>query len=368
MNVPFLDVQAAYRELKDPIDTAVMRVLESGWYILGEEVEQFEKVFASYSGADHCVGVGNGLDALVLGLTALGIGSGDEVIVPANTYIATWLAVSAVGATCVPVDPDENGCNLNLDIVEKLISDKTCAIIPVHLYGHPMDVVRTKALADEHGLKVIEDCAQAHGAKWQGISVGSTSDVGCYSFYPGKNLGALGDGGAVVTSDADVADKLRLLRNYGSKHKYSNDVKGANSRLDSVQAAVLKVKLDWLDEWNERRSKIARRYVESFEAISNLKMLFEPQGSQSVWHQFPIRTERRDKLQEVLNQSGIGTMIHYPVPPHLSEAYQSERLDNFSLPVTELSAAELLSLPIGPHLSEQQQSYVIATVIDFFKK
>lgn len=368
MKVPFLDVQAAYQELKDPIDKAVMRVLESGWYILGDEVDQFERAFASYSDARYCIGVGNGLDALALGMTALGVGPGDEVIVPANTYIATWLAVSAVGATCVPVDPDEGGCNLNLNIAEKLISDKTRAIIPVHLYGHPMDVVRTNALADQYGLKVIEDCAQAHGAKWQGVSVGSASDVGCYSFYPGKNLGALGDGGAIVTSDEDLADKLRLLRNYGSKQKYSNDVKGTNSRLDSVQAAVLRVKLDWLDEWNERRSKIARRYVEAFESISNLNVFLEPEGSHSVWHLFPVQTERRDKLQQFLDQAGIDTMIHYPVPSHLSGAYRNEALDNFSLPVTEKSAAELLSLPIGPHLTEEQQRYVIATVIEFFKK
>ena len=365
MIVPFLDLKASYQELKIPIDEAVARVLNSGWYVLGDEVEQFEERFAAYCGASFCIGVGNGFDALELSLRALDIGPGDEVIVPANTYIATWLAVSAVGATCVPVEPEATGCNIDIDRIEEVISPKTQAILPVHLYGHPVNMERINLIAKTHGLKIVEDCAQAHGARWQNTFVGSTADLGAYSYYPSKNLGALGDGGGVVTSDAELARKLRQLRNYGSTEKYRNDVRGINSRLDPIQAAILNVKLDHLDAWNNRRTIIAERYLESFNGIP-VTPTYKPEGGESVWHIFSLETENRDELIQHLGQAGVSTLIHYPVPPHLSAAYVEEGFNELSFPITEKKAKELLSLPIGPHLSEEQTTHVIAEVEKFF--
>ena len=366
MDVPFLDLKAAYLELKQPIDDAVARVLTSGWYVMGDELERFESRFATYCGASHCVGVGNGLDALVLSLTALEIGRGDEVIVPANTYIATWLAVSAVGATCVPVEPCSDGCNIDADAIERVVSPHTRAILPVHLYGHPANMSQVNRIASEHGLKVLEDCAQAHGARSEGKVVGTCSDIGAYSFYPSKNLGAMGDAGAVVTSDAVLADKVRLLRNYGSEQKYKNSIKGANSRLDPIQAAVLNVKLDHLDIWNDRRRKLASRYAEAFESLRGIDLVSGSDEGESVWHICAIETERRDELNQHLQQAGVGTSIHYPIPPHLSGAYRHEEFSDASFPITEKKSEQLLSLPIGPHLTEVQQQKVLAEVQRFF--
>ncbi len=366
MNVPFLDVRAAYLELKPAIDDAVGRVLDSGWYILGDEVEKFEAAFADYCETSFCIGVGNGLDALVLALRALDIGTGDEVIVPANTYIATWLAVSAVGATCVPVEPEANGCNIDCNRIEAVISARTRAILPVHLFGHPADMISIRKIADRHNLKIVADCAQAHGARWQNESVGASADIGTFSFYPGKNLGAMGDGGAVVTSDPQLAKRIRLLGNYGSSQKYLHTEKGANSRLDPVQAAILGVKLDSLDEWNLRRQRIADRYVESLSALP-VKLIRAPDNATSVWHIFAVQSPHRDQLMAYLAQQGIATLIHYPQPPHLSGAYQGEFVSHpVHLPITEQKAAEFLSLPMGPHLSAEEQDHVIHQVRGFF--
>ena len=268
MKVPFLDLRAAYLELKPEIDAAIARVLDSGWYILGPEVEAFEAEWAEYCGASHAVGVGNGMDALTLALRALQIGPGDEVIVPSNTYIATWLAVSAVGATPVPVEPDLATYNIDPALIPAAITPRTKALLPVHLYGQPADLDPILAIARQHNLAVVEDAAQAHGARYKGCRIGAHGDVVCWSFYPGKNLGALGDAGAVTTNRADLADRIRVLRNYGSREKYVNELQGVNSRIDPIQAAVLRVKLKVLDEWNARRCRIAALYSQELASLS----------------------------------------------------------------------------------------------------
>lgn len=361
MNIPFLDLKAAYRELQPELDAAYQRVMESGWYILGEEVEAFEQEFALYCGVKHCVGVGNGLDALHLILRACGIGPGDEVIVPANTYIATWLAVSYAGARPVPVEPDPRTYNLE-DRIEVAITPRSRAIMPVHLYGQPAAMEPILALADRHNLKVIEDAAQAHGARYKGQRAGNLGDAAGFSFYPGKNLGALGDAGAVVTNDDTLADKVRLLRNYGSRVKYYNQVKGFNSRLDPLQAAFLRVKLRYLDAWNERRCAIANYYFEGLADIPGLILPVVPEWTEPVWHLFVVRHPRRDELQRVLHQAGIGTLIHYPVPPHLSEAYADAGWSTGDWPVTETLANTVLSLPMGPQLEAEGLSLIIETI------
>ena len=355
--VPFLDLGAAYRELKADLDAAWARCMASGWYVLGAEVEAFEQEFASYCGTRHCVGVGNGLEALHLILRGYDIGPGDEVIVPANTYIATWLAVSYSGATPVPVEPDASTYNIDPDRIESAIGSRTRAIMVVHLYGQTADMAPINALARRHGLKVIEDAAQAHGASYRGRRAGSLADAAGFSFYPGKNLGALGDGGAVVTDDAGLADRIRVLRNYGSRVKYQNEVKGYNSRLDELQAALLRVKLPHLDTWNARRSGIARRYLAEL-AATDLTLPQVPDGSDPAWHLFVVRSPQRDRLQADLGTAGIGTLIHYPVPPHLSGAYSAEFLGRH-FPLSEALAGSVLSLPIGPHLDAEQQDRVI---------
>jgi dTDP-4-amino-4,6-dideoxygalactose transaminase len=314
MKVPFLDLRAAYLELKPEIDAAIARVLDSGWYILGPEVEAFEVEWAEYCGASHAVGVGNGLDALTLALRALEIGPGDEVIVPSNTYIATWLAVSAVGATPVPVEPDEGTYNINPALIPAAITPRTKALLPVHLYGQPADLDPILAIARQHNLAVVEDAAQAHGARYKGQRIGAHGDVVCWSFYPGKNLGVLGDAGAITTNRADLADRIRVLRNYGSREKYVNEVQGVNSRLDPLQAAVLLVKLKVLDEWNDRRRNIATLYNQGL-AGSGMSLPYVPKWADPVWHLYVIRTPGRVALQVRLTEAGIGTMIHYPIPP-----------------------------------------------------
>lgn len=359
MSVPFLDLKSPYLELKDELDAAYRRVMESGWYVLGNEVEAFEDEFACYCDTKHCIGVANGLDALHLIVRAYGIGVGDEVIVPANTYIATWLAVTHAGATLVAVEPDERTCNIDPQRIEAAITARTKAILVVHLYGQPADMDPVNALAKKHGLKVIEDCAQAHGARYKGRRVGGLGDAAGFSFYPGKNLGAIGDGGAVTTNDPELAERIRVLRNYGSRIKYHNEVVGFNSRLDELQAALLRVKLTRLDEWNERRRQVAAQYMQGLSGQRELVLPYVPQWAKPVWHLFVVRHARRDTLQKDLNEAGVGTMIHYPIPPHLQTAYAGMDWTEGDFPISERMAKEVLSLPIGPHLRKDEQKIVV---------
>jgi len=362
--VPFLDLRAAYEELKEEIDEAVARVLGSGYYLLGKEVEALEEEFAEHLNVEYCVGVGNGLDALHLALRALGVGQGDEVLVPSNTYIATWLAVSYAGAVPVPVEPDERTYNIDPEKLEAAITDRTRAIIPVHLYGQPADMDPILEVARKHNLWVLEDAAQAHGACYKGKRVGGLGDIAGWSFYPGKNLGAFGDGGAVTTNNGELADRVRVLRNYGSRTKYFNEVRGFNSRLDEIQAAVLRVKLKHLDEWNRRRRNIAELYRRELEGC-NLILPYVPEWAEPAYHLFVVRSGQRDALQQYLETQGIGTLIHYPVPPHLQQAYCEIGLAAGTLPISERIHQEVLSLPIGPHVTEAQVETVTRAVCEF---
>lgn len=367
MKVPFLDLRAAYLEIKEEIDEACRRALESGWYILGAEVEAFEREFADYCGVRHCIGVGNGLEALHLILRGYDICAEDEVIVPANTYIATWLAVSYAGAKPVPVEPNSQTYNLAPENIEAAITERTKAILPVHLYGQPADMDAINKIARRYNLKVIEDAAQAQGARYKGRLTGTLGDAAGFSFYPGKNLGAFGDAGAVTTDDEELADKVRILRNYGSRVKYYNEVKGFNSRLDPLQAAFLRVKLKYLDKWNTRRAQIASRYFEELSEMSEYIQPYVDKQTLPAWHLFVIRHPARDDLQKFLESKGIGTLIHYPVPPHLSGAYQNDFGVGFKFPISEKIADTVLSIPIGPHLSILEQNKVITSLSEFKK-
>jgi dTDP-4-amino-4,6-dideoxygalactose transaminase len=367
MKVPFLDLNAPYQELKVDLDAAYQRVMESGWFILGAEVEAFEHEFAAYCGTTHCIGVGNGLEALHLILRAYDIGEGSEVIVPANTYIATWLAVSYAGAIPVPVEPDPHTYNLDPDRMEAAITPRTKAIMPVHLYGQPSDLDPIIQIAEKHHLKVIEDSAQAHGARYKGRMCGSLAHAAGFSFYPGKNLGALGDAGAIVTNDDNLVERIRMLQNYGSKVKYYHDVKGFNSRLDEIQAAFLRVKLAHLDAWNKRREKIGNNYLEHLAGLPDLILPDVPDWANPVWHIFAIQTPRRDELQQYLKSKGVGTLIHYPVPPHLATAYADMGLHKGAFSITETIASNELSLPMGPHLSLDEAKYVTDTILSELK-
>lgn len=359
--IAFLDLSAGYRELQTEIDTAVARVLSSGYYIGGPEVEEFEADYASYCGATHAVGVANGLDALHLALRAMDIGPGDEVIVPSNTYIATWLAVSQCGATPVPVEPVEATYNLDPSLIEAAITPRTKVILPVHLYGQPVDLDPIIAIARKYGLRILEDGAQAHGARYKGKRIGAHGDAVTWSFYPGKNLGAMGDGGAVTTDDAEIADRIRVLRNYGSRVKYVNEIQGYNSRLDPLQAAVLRVKLQYLDNWNTRRSIVANQYLEGL-SDTGLTLPHVPEWADPAWHLFVVRHQQRGALQQRLNEAGIGTLIHYPIPPHKQGAYADANFAEDAFPLASCMADEVLSLPIGPQLSEEHATAVIAAV------
>ncbi len=359
--IPFLDLKASYTELKSEIDGAVVRVLDSGWYIGGVEVDGFESDYADYCGAAHCVGVANGLDALYLALRAMEVGPGDEVIVPSNTYIATWLAVSHCGATPVPVEPDGRTCNIDPALIEAAITSRTKVILPVHLYGQPADMDPILALARKHGLLVLEDGAQAHGARYKGRRLGAHGDAVAWSFYPGKNLGAMGDGGAVTTHDERIADRIRVLRNYGSRVKYVNEVQGYNSRLDPIQAAILRVKLAHLDDWNARRGAIARLYQDGL-AATGLTLPHVPEWADPVWHLYVVRHRERDALQHLLTQAGVATMIHYPIPPHLQSAYASLGFGRGSFPVSEALHDQVLSLPIGPSQTAEATGIVIDAI------
>lgn len=361
MPVPFLDIHAAYLELKSEIDSAVMRVLDSGWYILGTEVTRFEAEYAMFCGTEHAIGVGNGLDALHLALIALGVGPGDEVIVPSNTYIATWLAISRCGAIPVPVEPDEATFNINPALIEAAITSKTRVILPVHLYGQPADLDPILSIARKHGLKVLEDAAQAHGALYKEKRIGGHGDAVAWSFYPGKNLGAMGDGGAVTTNDSEVADRIRILRNYGSREKYVNEAKGFNSRLDPIQAAILSVKLKHLDEWNARRQIIADHYLSAL-ADAGITLPFVPRTVTPVWHLFVIRTQHRDALKAQLDMRGIATLIHYPIPPYKQAAYINDGFIKADYPIASHMADTVLSLPIGPHLTQNDYECVSHTL------
>jgi dTDP-4-amino-4,6-dideoxygalactose transaminase len=358
MTVPFLDAGAAYTELRAEIDAAIAAVLSSGNYILGPEVEAFEVEYARYCGATCCVAVGNGLDALRIALSAGGVQPGDEVIVPAQTFVATWMAVSQVGATPVPVDVGEDAPNIDVSRVEAAITPRTRAIVPVHLFGFPADLTELESIAERRQLLLVQDAAQAHGATRQGQRVGARGTA-AFSFYPAKNLGALGDAGAITTDDPDLADRARLLRNYGSRSKYLHEIVGQNSRLDPLQAAVLRVKLRHLDRWNERRRNVAIEYFEQLRDTS-LKLPVMDPGVEPSWHLFAVRSSRRDELQRWLATHGISTQVHYPTPPHLQPAY-SDHADA-SFPNAQRWARTALSLPMGPHLPAEQVAEVVEAV------
>lgn len=362
MKIPFLDIKAQHDELHDELQQVFERVLNSGWYILGNEVLEFEKEFASYCETTHCIGVGNGLDALHLVLRAYDIGEGDEVIVPSNTYIATWLAASHAGATPIPVEPIAATYNIDPARIEAAITSKTRAIIAVHLYGQPADMDPINDVARKYGLKVIEDAAQAHGARYKGRRVGTLGDAAGFSFYPGKNLGAIGDGGAVTTNDSDLAEKIRILGNYGSQIKYQNVVKGYNSRLDELQAAYLRVKLKRLDAWNEHRKQLALMYCTQLSLLTGLILPQVPPWADPVWHVFVVCLENRDALQAHLNQQEIGTVIHYPIPPHLQPAYKELGFMEGQFPIAESIHKQILSLPMGPKMKVEQTEQVIGAI------
>jgi dTDP-4-amino-4,6-dideoxygalactose transaminase len=366
VQIPFLDLRAPYLELQNEIDDNIGHVLGSGSFVLGKAVDAFEQDFAQYIGVKHCIGVGSGLDALHLSLRALGAGPGDEVLVPSNTYIATWLAISEVGATPVPIEPDSVTYNMDPGLVEAKITPRTKGIMPVHLYGQPADMDPLLEIARRHGLWVLEDAAQAHGARYKGVHVGGLGDAAGWSFYPGKNLGAFGDGGAITTNNDQLADQLRVLRNYGSRIKYFNEIKGFNSRLDSLQAAVLQVKLKYLDEWNARRRAIADLYTSSLRGTA-LTLPGWPSWAEHVFHLFVVRCQNRDDLQNYLKARGVGSLIHYPVPPHLQSAYGELGFTEGSMPLTEAIHREVLSLPMGPHLRLQHAQMVIEAVREFFE-
>ena len=360
--IPFLDLKAAFLELQSELDAAYHRVMASGWFVRGDECSAFEREFADYCGVAHCVGVGNGLDALRLALLACGIGAGDEVIVPEHTFIATWLAVSECGAKPVPARVNLQTCNLDPEALEEVITPRTRAVLPVHLYGQSVEMQPILEIARQYGLKVIEDAAQAHGALYRKKRAGSFGNAAAFSFYPGKNLGAFGDGGAIVTNDAELAERVRMLGNYGSKKKYQHDVVGLNSRLDELQAAFLRVRLRFLDEWNTRRQKIADFYLHELDATS-LQLPVVTAEAEPVWHLFVVQHPERDRLQQYLQERGIETAIHYPVPPGASGAYQ----DSAYFPRKELRAmaGNLLSLPIGPHLGLEAAEKVVEAIRNF---
>ena len=358
MTVVFLDLRAAQREIGDELAQACQRVLDSGHYILGPETEAFENEFAAYCGARHCIGVGNGLDALHLALRARDIGAGDEVIVPANTFIASWLAISQAGATIVAVEPREGTANLDPDQIEAAITPRTRAIMPVHLYGQCAEMAAVNEIAKRRGLFVLEDAAQAHGSELGGTRAGGLGDAAAFSFYPGKNLGAIGDAGALTTNNDELAAGLRMLRNYGSRKKYVHELAGTNSRLDELQSAMLRVKLRYLDEWNARRRKIAAFYLDAL-VETGLGLPAIAAGANPVWHLFVVRSPRRDELQSFLREQGIETLIHYPTPPWQQGAYAGKGFDGNAWPISERLHRQALSLPIGPHLSMNDAERVV---------
>lgn len=365
--IKFLDLKKSNHELDDAIRSAIGRVLESGHYINGIEVKDFEDEWASWCSVLHGCGVSNGLDALHLCLRAWDIGPGDEVIVPSTTFIATWLAVSMTGATPIPVEVNWETCCIDVTQLENSLTDNTKAIIPVHLYGNPCDMKEIMSFAKRHNLKVLEDAAQAHGAQWQGTKIGGIGDATAWSFYPGKNLGALGDAGAITTNCPITDLKIRSLRNYGSSERYKHDVQGVNNRLDEIQASILRVKLKVLSDWNSRRIKQATIYNQAFEK-SDLTLQYCQQGNTHAWHLYTVRHPKRDDIQTHLSDYGIQTLIHYPKPPHRQEAYADSPLSSLSLPIADQIHAQTLSLPFGPHLTDSEQLQVIDAVHKILKK
>jgi dTDP-4-amino-4,6-dideoxygalactose transaminase len=355
MRIPFIDLAAGHAELQSELEAAMTRVLRSGTYVLGPEVEAFEAEFAEYCGAGYCIGVGNGLDALALILRALD---------PANTYIATWLAVSHVGAVPVPVEPDAATYNMDPALIEAAFTPRTRAIIPVHLYGRTAEMDAINAIAARHGLKVVEDAAQAHGARYKGRRAGSLGDAAAFSFYPTKNLGAYGDGGAVTTNDRGLAERVRSLRNYGSRVRYVNDEIGHNSRLDELQAAMLRVKLSHLEQWNARRREVAQAYCDAL-TKTRLELPGSSPHSHHVWHLYVVRTSLRDALRAFLEKAGIVTLIHYPTPPHLQAAYAWLDYNHGSLPASEAIHQEVLSLPLWPQMPPSMVQQVADAILAF---
>jgi len=369
MPVPFVDLQAQYRSIKAEVDAAIQRVLDTSAFILGREVEAFERAFAEYVGAGECVGVSNGTAAIQLALQACGVGPGDEVIVPANTFFATAEAVSTAGATPVFVDCDPVTYNLDPNKIEEVITERTRAVIPVHLYGQPADLDAVFEAAERHNLLVFEDAAQAHGARYKGGRVGARGVAGCFSFYPGKNLGAYGEGGAVVTNDPEVARRLRMLRDHGSEQKYRHELVGYNFRLEGIQGAVLNVKLKHLDDWNALRRQHAARYRELLAPLADsgaLALPFEADYAEHVYHLFVIQTEERDSLQRYLSAAGVQTGIHYPVPVHLQPAYAALSHREGDFPNAEAQAQRVLSLPMFAELNGHQLKYVADALADFY--
>jgi dTDP-4-amino-4,6-dideoxygalactose transaminase len=355
-SIPFLDLKAPYLELKNELDEAYHRVMNSGWYLLGNELIEFENEFALYCGTQYAIGVANGLQALELILLGYDIGKGDEVIVPSNTYIASWLAVTQVGAKVVPVEPDIKTYNIDPTQIEAAITSKTKAIMPVHLYGQTADMGPILEIAERYNLKVIEDAAQAHGATYQNKKAGALGHAAGFSFYPGKNLGAFGDAGAITTNDPILAERLKTLRNYGSKIKYHNEERGTNSRLDEFQAAILRVKLKHLDQWNIRRSVIANFYSSKLKSRDDIICPYILDDCRSAWHLYVIRHANRNALQALLSEKGIHTLIHYPIPPHKQPAYKE--MEQHLLPISEKIHREVLSLPIGPHLNMEHMDMI----------
>ena len=362
MQVPFLSFEPQHTPLREAMQSAFARVYDSHWYVLGLEVEQFEQEYAAFNQVDHAVGVANGLDALVLALRALKIGPGDEVIVPSNTYIATWLAVTQVGATPVPVEPDPATSNLDPFRIEAALTPRTRAIMPVHLYGQACRMAEIMAIATRYGLSVVEDNAQAQGAAFAGQLTGSFGHLSATSFYPGKNLGALGDAGAITTNDTGLAHAVRVLRNYGSQQKYYNEVVGYNSRLDELQAALLRVKLPELPAWTRQRQQVAGWYEQHLAGIPSLRRPAVADGATHVYHLYVVHTPHRDALQQHLTAQGIGTLIHYPVPPHRQQAYQALNMPVGAYPIAEELAATCLSLPMWPGMREAHVRVVAAAI------
>lgn len=368
MKVPFLDLQAASAEVAGEISSAWKTVVDDSNFILGRQVDAFENEFAAYCSCRHAIGVASGLDALKLILRAIDIGPGDEVITAANSFIATALAISSTGAAPVLVDMNDKDFLIDVSALEAAITDRTKAIIPVHLYGQSADMDPIIKLAGKHGLKVIEDAAQAHGALYKGRKCGSLGDAAAFSFYPGKNLGAFGDGGAITTNDAALADRVRMLRNYGSSRRYHHDELGENSRLDTVQAVVLSAKLLRLERWNTCRRQIAEGYAEGLAGIEALRLPRVNEHAEHVFHLYVVRTNRRDELMARLQEKDIGCIIHYPIPIHLQKAYASMGWNPGDFPFSEKAADEILSLPVFPTMTHEQVDYVVNTITDFFGK
>ncbi|KAA9332258.1 DegT/DnrJ/EryC1/StrS family aminotransferase [Hymenobacter busanensis] len=368
MQIPFLSLAPQHEAIREEMLAAFAQVYDSNWYVLGPRVTQFEAQYAAFSGTTHCIGVANGLDALHLSLKALGVGPGDEVIVPSNTYIATWLAVSYVGATVVPVEPNEQTYNIEASSIEAAITPRTKAIMPVHLYGQACSMNDIMVIAQRYGLWVVEDNAQAHGAQWKGQFTGSFGHANATSFYPGKNLGALGDAGAITTFSTDLDAQIRVLRNYGSQQKYLNQVVGHNSRLDELQAALLSVKLPRLNDWTAQRQQLALHYNDALRTTPGITLPTTAIGATHVYHLYVIRNRQRDALQHYLAEQGIGTLIHYPTPPHLQEAYKSLGYSLGDFPIAEELARTSLSLPLWPGLTENHITYIAEAIQRFASK